>query len=311
MIRSLLVPLDGSTFGEHALPLALSLARKAGATVHLAHVHQVAPPPTVAGFTMLDSLDLHLRQDEQAYLADATRRIREQVDLPVDNALLDGEVAPALREFGAKKKVDLIVMSTHGRGALGRFWLGSVADDLLREPPSPVLLIHPQEGRPDIRREVPLKSILITLDGTPLSEQAIESAFMVGQPFESRVTLVRVIKPVIRPTYLPEGTSVAGITHSVLEEIHTLQETTRSEAVEYLEGIARKLRPRGIEVATRVVIDENPASAILREAQFCKADLIVMETHGRRGLKRMFLGSVADKVVRNGNVPVLLNRPVE
>ena len=99
MIRSLLVPLDGSSFGEHALPLAASLARAANATLHLVHVHQVVPPATVAGVAVMDALDLHLRQDEQAYLADVTRRLGEKGPLQVKSALIEGEVAAALKQI--------------------------------------------------------------------------------------------------------------------------------------------------------------------------------------------------------------------
>src|SRR5262249_26501265 len=75
MIRSILVPLDGSTFGEHALPVALGLARRAGAVLQLAHVHQVVPPATVAGVALMDNLELTMRKEEQAYLDGAARRV--------------------------------------------------------------------------------------------------------------------------------------------------------------------------------------------------------------------------------------------
>lgn len=311
MVRTILVPLDGSTFGEHALPMALSLARRTDAVVHLVHVHQPVPPASVAGVAVMDSLDLHMRQDEQAYLADVTRRVREHKDVPVVTALLEGEVAIALREYAAQHKCEFVVMSTHGRGAMSRFWLGSVADDLLRQPPCPVLLIRPHEGKPELRREPQIKSILVPLDGTPLAEQALEPAVAMTKPFQGSLTLLRVIKPALRGTYLPEGTTMEGITHSILEQIDTLQQQLKDEARNYLQGVAEKLRARGVEVMTRVVIDEQPGTAILQEADACYADLIAMATHGRRGFKRLFLGSVADKVVRGGTVPVLLHKPAQ
>src|SRR5262245_29143798 len=119
MLRSILVPLDGSTFGEHALPLAIQLARRGGAVLHLVHVHQIVPPATVAGGAVMASIDVHLRQDELAYLADAARRLAETGPLPVKTALIDGDVAPALGEYAGRINADVVVMSTHGRGALG------------------------------------------------------------------------------------------------------------------------------------------------------------------------------------------------
>lgn len=309
MIRSILVPLDGSTFGEHALPLAAGLARRAGAVLHLVHVHQIVPPATIAGVAVMDAIDLHLRQDEQAYLADAARRVAEKNPLAVQTALVEGEVVPALREYALQHSTDLIVMSTHGRGALGRFWLGSVADELARETPRPVLLVRPHEGKPDLTREPAFRSIVVPLDGTPLAEQVLEPAMAIGKLHEATFTLVRVNKPAVRPSYLPEGSTIVGLTHSVLEQIHEVQQQAQEEAQRYLDTVAAKLVQRGFRVHTRVVIDEQPAVGILLEAQACHADLIAMETHGRRGLSRLFVGSVADKVVRGGVVPVLLHRP--
>jgi nucleotide-binding universal stress UspA family protein len=311
MIRSLLVPLDGSTFGEHALPLAATLARRANVVLHLVHVHQIVPPATIAGVAVMDAVDLHLRQDEQAYLADVVRRLTEKAPMQVKVALIDGDVAPALREYALRVDAAPVVMSTHGRGALGRFWLGSVADDLIRELPRPIILIRPHEGKPDLQREYPLRNILLPLDGTPLAEQVLEPALDLGKLFDATFTLVRVVQPILRPSYLPEGTSLMGLGQSILSEARELMEAQQQEAQSYLDSIAARLAGKGCKVQTRVVIEEEAAIGIMLEAQVRHADLIAMETHGRRGLSRMLLGSVADKIVRGGLVPVLLNRPAQ
>jgi nucleotide-binding universal stress UspA family protein len=99
MLRSLLVPLDGSPFGEYALPIAASLARRTDATLHLAHVHHVAAPDSPAGLAVFDVADLHQRQDEQAYLADVTRRVVGKGALRVETTLLKGEVVASLKEI--------------------------------------------------------------------------------------------------------------------------------------------------------------------------------------------------------------------
>lgn len=309
MVRSILVPLDGSAFGEHALPLAASLARRAQANLHLVHVHQVVPPASVAGVTVMDAIDLHLRQDEQAYLADLSRRVSEVEPINLTKSLIEGEVVPALRQYAEQASVDLVVMSTHGRGALSRFWLGSIADELVRELTIPILLIRPTEGKPELARKAELKSILVPLDGTAMSEQVLEPVLTLGKLFGSEVVLLRVIKPVLRPSYLPQGGTILGVTQSVLEQIHLMQRQAQEEAQKYLNSVAARVAERGFTVHTRVVIDEEPAAGILLEAQGRHVDLIALETHARRGLPRILLGSVADKIVRVGTVPVLLNHP--
>jgi len=308
MARSILVPLDGSTFGEHALPLAAGLARRTGATLYLVHVHQIMPPESIAGVAIMDSVDLHMRQDERAYLADAARRLRDAGPVSVETALMDGQVVPALREYAQQRLIDLVVMSTHGRGALGRFWLGSVADELMSELPRPTILVHPHEGKPDLRRQPELKTILVPLDGTPTAEQALEPALALGKVFDTRLTVVRVIQPAVRPSYLPDGGTVLGLTHSTLEEVKALQTRALEESRKYLNGVAADLAERGFAVNTRVLIDETPAAAILAEAEVGRADLIAVQTHGRHGLSRVLHRSVADKLVRGGVVPVLVGR---
>jgi nucleotide-binding universal stress UspA family protein len=309
MIRSILVPLDGSTFGEHALPLAAALARQSGATLHLAHVHQVIPPATVAGVAVMDTLDLHLRQDEQAYLADVTRRLHDKGPLNVESLLLEGEVAAALEAQAARVEADLVVLCTHGRGAMGRFWLGSVADDLVRDLPRPVLLVRPHEGQPELRREPDLKTILLPLDGSPLAEQILPPARELAQLFGSALYLVRIVRPVLRFSYLPEGGTIQGLAHSAVEAIQVAQQRLEEEAQRYLDRMADSLREQRVSVSTKVVINEEPAAGILAEAQLRHAGLIAMETHGRRGLSRMIVGSIADKIVRGAQVPVLVHRP--
>ncbi|MFO0930917.1 MAG: universal stress protein [Gemmataceae bacterium] len=309
MVRSILVPLDGSTFGEHALPLAASLARKADGVLHLIHVHQVVPPATVAGVAIMDSLDIHLRQDEQAYLADVARRVAQAGPINVKTALIDGEVGPALAEFASRVGAELVVMSTHGRGALGRFWLGSVTDDLVHELARPLLLVHPGEGKPDLGRSVELKNVVVALDGTSHAEKILDAAMLLGGVFGAAFTLVRVVQPVLRPSYLPEGTGIMGLTHSVLEQVQTLQKQQQDEAQAYLDGVAPRLTGRGFRVQTRVVVDEQPAVGILLEAQARNAEVVALETHARRGLARLFLGSVADKIVRGSGLSVLLAHP--
>jgi nucleotide-binding universal stress UspA family protein len=306
MIRSILVPLDGSAFGEHALPMALSIARRAGATLHVVHVHEMIPPATVAGVAVMDAIDLHLRQDEQVYLADVARRIADGRPVALTTALLEGEVVPAIKQYAAKNGIDLIVLSTHGRGAIGRFWLGSVADELVGETDQPVLLIRPGEGKADLKTEVDLKTILIPSDGTLRSEEVLGPTLDLARLFHSNLDVVRVIKPVLRPGYMAEGATFTGLSHA-LDEVGTLQAAQRERAQVYLDEVANELAEEGFPVQTQVVIDEEPAAGIEQEAQARHADLIAMETHARRGLARLFRGSVADKVVRDGVAPVLLH----
>ncbi len=311
MYRSLLVPLDGSAFGEHALPLALGLARRSGASLRLLHVY--APIATIyaEGALALDSsIERDLKEQQRHYIHDVCRRIKEVSSVPVHPELLEGPVATTIRTAAVGSGVDLVVMTTHGRGPLARFWLGSVADQLVRELPMPLLLLRPGEGRPNLKEEPALRHVLLPLDGSPLAEQMLEPAVALGSLSDADYTLMRVITPVAPLDYPVEGTTFSQRAQAIVTQIERLQAEARKEASDYLETVAARLRGRGLTVQTRVVVDSSPAPAILHQTTPAGIDLIALETHGRHGLPRLFLGSVADKVIRGATVPVLVHRPV-
>ena len=310
MYRSLLVPLDGSPFGEQALPLALSVARRAGASLRVVHVHPTAAPLYVEGYPFVDdALDSQVNDLKKAYLDDVVKRLGAVSPVRVTPVLLRGDVAETLREAANGTDADLVVMTTHGRGALGRFWLGSVADQLLRNLTKPLILIRPKEGPPDFGQEPALKRLLLPLDGTALAEQMIEPAAALGSLTDADYTLLRVTQPPAAVDFYDGNVGLGPMSQALLSRLEELQEKLRKEAQDYLDQVAGRLRARGLRVQTKVAVELQPSAAILGEGAPPACDLIALETHGRGGLSRLFLGSVADKVIRGAAVPVLVRRP--
>ncbi len=304
MYRSLLVPLDGSAFAEHALPFALSIARRAGAALHLAHVHVPLAFVSADGMTPFDlTLDRKVAEGEREYLDAAVKRVAAASSVPVASTCLEGPViAETLHAHAANTGADLIVMTTHGRGPLSRFWLGSVADELVRRATVPILLVRPQEAAPDLASDPALRHLLIPLDGSALAEQALEPAVALGKLMEADYTLLRIYFP-LEQVGLESYALGVGLVPPV--------EQLRTEAQAYLDRVAERLRQRGLRVHTQVALGPQPASAILDEAQRLGVDGVALETHGRRGLTRLLLGSVADKVIRGASIPVLVHRSAE
>jgi nucleotide-binding universal stress UspA family protein len=298
-------------FGEHALPLALSIARQAGATLTVLHVHaplavmDAENPPVIE-----DDLDKHLEEEEQTYLDRTVQRLQDISSVPVHGELVKGETADAIRAAVSARGADLVVMTTHGRGPLERFWLGSVANELIRHLPVPLLLLRPSDAAPDFGQEPVLKHVLLPLDGSALAEQMIEPAVALGSLMGAQYTLLRVIKPVRPSGSRLQGASLTELAESVLKQIDARQASLHQQAQDYLERVAESLRARSLHVQTRVAVEQQPAVAILHEAESGAMDLIALETHGRRGLARLVLGSFSDKVVRGASVPVLIHRPV-
>jgi nucleotide-binding universal stress UspA family protein len=162
-----------------------------------------------------------------------------------------------------------------------------------------------------VAAEAAFKHILIPLDGSDLAERILSPATALGELMGARFTLLRVVKPVHPTLPYTEGLSIAQLAGEILDQIEKLQGELRKEAQEYLTGLAERLRGRSLGVQTRIAVEEHPAAAILHEAAACGADLIAMATHGRGGLSRLFLGSVADKVLRGSMLAVLVHHPIE
>lgn len=302
-MQTILVPLDGSPFGEHALPLALDIARRGGLGLALAHVHHiVVPSVSPAGATFFDpGLDVAARDAEADYLAAVAGRVAALWDGPVTQTVLDAPIAEALCRHAAPAHAGLIALSTHGRGGVARAWLGSVADRVVRQSPVPVLVVRPSDEPPDLGRAPELGHVLVPLDGSFLAEEAIDLATQIGQLYQARYTLVRIVEPITRG-FLVDGARTAVDVDAEEEAWH--------EATEYLKGVAARLRARGLHITADVRIGK-PAAEILDLARAYGVSLIAMSTHGRGGVARLLVGSVADKVLRGATVPVLLYRPRE
>jgi nucleotide-binding universal stress UspA family protein len=311
MYHTILVPLDGSPFAEQALPPALELARRAGAELQLVQVNvPLAPMYAEAWPGLENTVDPALKQRSRAYLDEVVRRLRAPAGdrATVTSALLEGTVVEALHGHALAAHADLVVMTTHGRGPLARSWLGSVADTLVRRLPVPVLLVRPEEGAPAPDRPPQCRHVLIPLDGSPLAEEVLGPALALGGLTNARYTLLRVIPPLIlgmvTETYPP-----AGGYENLLLRLEALHRQDHQDAQAYLDRVAGDLRARGLDVATRVAVHEQPAVAILEEVKAHADGVVALATHGRGGLPRLFLGSVADKVVRGSTVLVLVYRP--
>jgi nucleotide-binding universal stress UspA family protein len=257
------------------------------------------------------SLEEQLRERQQsaqkAYLDATATRLLSAGAPAVKTAVLDGDIPEMIRHQVESVGADLVVMSTHGHGPFTRFWLGSVADALMRNLPGPLLLVRPGEAAPDLTTAPSLHRILLPLDGSPLSEKMVEPAGRLAQLVGAEVTLLRTIKPLPPPPAAVAGQTFGHMIDGLIAQNETMQEKLRNEAHTYLQGVAATLQASGVTVHTLVEAAESPSAAILRHAD--DTDLVALATHGYGGLKRMFLGSVADKVIRGAHLPVMVCRP--
>lgn len=304
MIRTVLVPLDASSFSEHALPLARRVAQRTGAAIELVMVHDPVRDPLLspAAATAARQLDAAERDAVEHYLASVADSVRNGVE--VRTRAVEGDVVPTLREQVSATGADLVVMCTHGRGGWSRLWLGSVAQELVRQVDVPLLLTRPH-GEEEGQTQPPPPSgplrVLVTLDGSRFAEQALDTALRLVGETDAEYTLLRVVVP---PVVYPYRSPKAHPDYAAEQEL-------REAAQAYLDGVVARLRERGVSATAAVISRQRVAEGIADFAREEGMHVVAIATHAREGMPRLVLGSVADKVLRASTVPVLVMRPAE
>ena len=298
-MRHFLVPLDGSGFGETALALAAALAERKGRALELVTVYPSTAHPDISA-TMSAEIETWSRNRAQAYLEDMAEQARRRFNIELRTTVLEGGVTSAIADHTRASPPELIVMSTHGRSGPSRLFLGSVADRLVRELHCPFILVRPSTRPAEL--ELPAAArVLVPLDGSPRAESVLDEVERLFSPRLATLDLVRAVEPAAA---FPIG---APMPLPPMEP--ELMEVRRAAAKEYLEATAWKLRQAGWRVAYEIVTEWHPATVVLNYAEAHECDLIAIATRGRGGVQRLFLGSVADKVIRGAGTPVLVVNP--
>jgi len=240
------------------------------------------------------------RERAESYMTDLQKRvILSGCDVPISCHAEVGPVVDALDAHARSAGADLLVMTTHGWGPVRRAWLGSVADGLLRRIPCPILAIRPKDGEALDLEEAEFRHILVTLDGSSESHGILPFARALARLSGARMTLLRVIPP-----HFPLASPFTSHASHEFQGLESEEVAVRDS----LEKEARVLREEGFSVATEVICGVPAPDGILEFATENHVEVVAMATHGRGGVARLILGSVADKVIRGGNLPVLLHR---
>jgi nucleotide-binding universal stress UspA family protein len=193
-------------------------------------------------------------------------------------------------------------MATHGRSGIQRWLLGSVAEKTLRRARNPLLLVRPDE-KMSSSGVAPLKKIIVPLDGSRLAERALEHAEGLAKKLQAAIILARVYQVPVMTYFAGEGDTpdVARITEQVMTQL-------KREAERYLEQKIVELRSRGLTDVSFVLLEGDAGTEIIDFARRTGENLVVMSSHGRSGLNRALMGSVAERVARHSGDPVLIVR---
>ena len=277
MFEKVVVPLDGSSLAEVALPYAEELAGKMGAEVVL--------------LSVLASEEAQEYQKHQAYagrIAEVTKRHAEKYldrslgrEIKVSTVTRAGEPAAGILDYIGNGSLKMIVMATHGRSGLSRWAVGSVADKVVRSTNRQLLMLIRAKGAyPDVRAKRILKKALVPLDGSPRSEAVIPHVVEMARSLRMELTLLQAV---------PKTNHV------------------RAEVEDYLQGWCVRLADKGISAEYQVRVG-LAADAIIDLADELAMDVVAMSTHGQNAISLWPLGSVAQKVLLGGDTPLLLVR---
>jgi nucleotide-binding universal stress UspA family protein len=284
MYSRILVPLDGSQLSETILPYARTLSKTLRLPVELLKVND---PDKLTAFSPPMQGGDYLRGVAETLPAGA--EVHSSIEL--------GEPAEVIVDIGAADSKSLIAMATRGHSGVERWYLGSVTNKVLHAAPNPLLLVRETDNQ-KIHGEATLKKLVVLLDGSDVAELVLPHVENLARAMELEVILVRVNPMPIEPPM----TEVYPLT------MDSIIEQCREEAKAYLEKKTEELRAKGLERVSHVLLEGNVAGEIIDFAQKTLDNIVAMTTHGRSGVTRWLLGSVADKVIRHSGDPVLVVR---
>ncbi|MGZ8478941.1 MAG: universal stress protein [Candidatus Binatia bacterium] len=285
MYKKILVPLDGSKLAEQVLPYARSLAGAYGAAVTLL---RVSDPDARLPFSTSQSASDYLN-----YTAASLQ------PLSVESLEKIGKPAEVIVDSAAAGSNCLIAMATHGVTGPRRWFLGSVASKVVQSAANPILLIRPmEEGLPPAT--ITLKRVVVPLDGSGLAEKVLPHVASLARKLKLEVQLVRAYALPPDAYLVADGVIDQGPAQ--------YRRSMHEECEKYLDGKVAGLRADGVDPVTATVIEGDAANEIVELAAGSPQSLIAMSTHGRSGVGRWVLGSVAERVVQYSRAPVLLIR---
>ncbi len=312
MFRKIIVPLDGSTRAECAVPLAAHIARASHGTVVLL---QTVTPDIDYGYrphfahNTLSTTSVQQREVQRAanYLS-ALSHSEALIGVKTETVAMEGMAVPGILACARLHEADLLIMSSHGYTGLKRWVFGSVAQKVVRHSPVPVLVLRedgPAFPSGDEKLARPLR-VLVALDGSPLAETVLTPAVQLiaalAGPGQGELHLAQVIE-------VP-----SDLDHKKLDL--DLLEQARREASHSLSAIADKVSTGGaaeynVKISWAVLTGSDVADVLIEAAELgdaegtCKnCDLIAITTHGRSGLQRWMTGSVTERLLGGTWMPL-------
>lgn len=306
----IILPLDGSGTSEQAIPLARGMALRLSLPIKLVYaVEPDSPAITQSLYSSRRWMEPASAREERArdYLEVISSRLAAD-GLQVETAIPYRDPAGGIVEEAGQDPDALIAITSHGRSGLARWWLGSVADKVLHMSDNPVLVIRIRE-QPFRSPGESLGRLIVPLDGSELAELVLPHVAHLASGMGLPVTLLQITPP--EEEYYRFAAMGPGLVPAPVPSAPSITELVQAAAQEgsaYLDDVKSRLIGDGVKSVDTEVTQGTPADVIVDRVSEDDGDLVAMTTHGRSGVGRMMLGSVAERVIRQSGCPVLVVR---
>jgi nucleotide-binding universal stress UspA family protein len=294
MFGHILVPLDGSSLAESALPHAVALAQSFESEVTLVRVVERVTDATRN--QAIDPLNWKMRTSEaEAYLDEVGGPLRA-VGVHIDRTLLEGKPAERIIEFVRGQDIDLIVLSSHGQGGLSQWNINSTVQKVVMQAYVPTLIVRAYQPAVSGLGELRYQRLMVPLDGSQRAEAALSLAVALARSQQASLVLAHVISKPEVPRRVPLTEEEAGL-------IERFVELNRKVATRYLSGLETQFT---MDIETRLLVAGDTTAALHQLVEEEEVDLVVLSAHGYSGEARWPFGSVALNFIAFGSTPLLI-----
>ncbi len=307
MYSRILTPLDGSDLSEQVLPYARALASRLSLPTTLLMAIEPGHPSigqALNPFLHSHETETHRSGHAENYLASVAARLGG-AGVSTSTIVPRGEPGVTIVDEAGRDPGTLIAMASHGRSGVARWWMGSVADRVLHTASNPLLLVRSQPHHGAGQESAP-ERLIVPVDGSEIAEEVLPHIAYLASALTIPVELVQVT--ISEAEYYQAMSMGLRVLPPTLPSFQSFSDRLEGEAQEYLSDVKTRLTQQGVANVEARLLQGSPAECIVDLATASANSLVAMTTHGRSGVGRMILGSVAERVVRQSGGPVLLVR---
>jgi nucleotide-binding universal stress UspA family protein len=294
MFKHILVPLDGSSLAECVLPHIAAMAKSGQVEVTLLRVLDQMDASSQP--VSVDPLDWQIHKAEaENYLKEISQRL-SKTGIQSDIVTLEGKAAEAVIEYAHEKKVDLIILSSHGQSGISGWNVSSVVQKIIYRVRTSIMIVRAYQPIVEEVDTLSYQRIIAPLDGSSRAEFALPVISRLSHAHNAEVVIIHIVRQPEMPRKIP-------LTQDDIDLLNQLIERNRQEAEKYLTDLSTRV---DVDIQTRLLVSDKVISALHSQVEKDMGDLVVFCAHGYSGETRWPYGSVVISFIAYGQTPLLV-----